>query len=464
MARSSPAMTQLKGCASKPPTILLGVFLTLLLGLAHTGSVQADNSNEIAGLISRAQGTYPASQLTLMCVAAHQNAAPVSETLSLLQKAGAHCVRSDNVWDLIERPGSAGSYDWSGADEFWQALCRAKIKPIMIATYNNPIYAPGRFRPIAGSFNIMAYRNFTVAMANHYISICPDMVEELFNEPSALNWTTVPWSGKNYAQMLAPVSAAIKAAQPRVTVYSGGIGFEPGPQETDWIKQMVGSGRTFPAVDAYAFHPYNYDQKNPAATLPPEQLLIDAKTFAEAAASTGQGKPVAFTEYGFPLQALGGDLKKQAIYVARGMLAAIIGHYPVQTYYDLIDDGSGTDLENSMGLFRNGASKAPYEMKPAGVAFAAITAAIAGVTAYTIAFDPAISAPTISFEKPGGKSLILWTYDASGPKSYAQPIGTFKQVGCKDVLGKAYPCSYSDGTLVVELTEAKGPVIVTALK
>jgi hypothetical protein len=440
------------------------VYLSLLLGLMQMGSAPASESAEIAELISRAEGTYPASQLTLMCIAAHQNAASPGQTLALLQKAGAHCVRSDNAWDLIERVGFAGSYDWSGSDEFWSVLCKAKINPIMIATYNNPLYAPARFRPIAGGVNITAYKNFTVAMADHYISICPNMVEELFNEPSALNWTTVPWSGTSYAAMLAPVSAAIKAAQPRVAVYSGGIGFDPGPEETDWIKQMVGAGKKFPAVDAYAFHPYNYDQKNPAATLPPEQLLIDAKTFAEASASTGQGKPVALTEYGFPLQALGGDLTKQAFYAARGMLAAIIGQYPVQTYYDLIDDGSGTDLENSMGLFRNGGAKPPYEMKPTGAAFAAITAAMAGATAYTIAFDPEISAPTVSFDRPEGKIFVIWTYDANGAKSYMREIGPFRQLGCKDVLGKSFACHYSNGTLSMALSERSGPIIVTALK
>jgi hypothetical protein len=440
------------------------VYLSLLFSLIRIGSALAADSNDIATLIARAEGTYPASQLTLMCVAIHQTTASPVQNLALLQKAGARCARSDNVWALIERTGSAGSYDWSVYDELWSSLCKARIMPIMIATYNNPLYSPGRFRPIAGAANIAAYKNFTVAMANHYISTCPNMVEELFNEPSAVNWTTIPWPGASYAAMLAPVSAAIKAAQPHVTVYSGGIGFEPGPDATDWITQMVGAGLKFPAVDAYAFHPYNYDQANPAATLPPEQLLIDAETFTEASASTGQGKPVALTEYGFPLQALGGDLRRQGVYVARGMLAAIIGQYKVQTYYDLIDDESGTDLENSMGLFRNGSSKTPYAMKPTGAAFAAITTAMAGAATYAIAFDPAISAPAISFDKPDSKVFVIWTYDINGTKSYEHPIGPFKQVSCKDVFGESYSCHYSNGTLSMALSEPSGPIIVTARK
>jgi hypothetical protein len=439
--------------------------LFLIFALAQIGPAFASGSGVIAALITAAQGTYPASELTLMCVAIHRSTAAALKNTVLLQKAGARCARADNVWSSIERVGAAGSYDWSDSDDLWLPLCKAGIKPIMLATYNNPIYAARVFAPIAGGVNVTAFKNFTVAVANHYISACPDMVEELFNEPSAINWTTVPWSGASYAAMLAPVSAAIKAAQPGVTVYSGGIGFEPGPEATVWIKQMVGAGLKFPEVDAYAFHPYDYDQYKPSATLPPEQLLIDARLFTDASASTGQSKPVVITEYGFPLQALGGDLTKQGVYVARGMLAAIIGHYGLSTYYDLIDDGTDeADRENTFGLFRNGSYKIPYEMKPAGMAFAAITSAMARAKAYTIAFDPAISAPTLSFEKAEGKAFVIWTYDTTGPKSYSRPIGPFKRVDCKDLFGKSYPCHYADGRLSMSLSESRGPVIVTAQK
>jgi hypothetical protein len=437
---------------------------SLFLGLAQGPGSSHAQPDDIAALMAAAEGTYPAAQLTVMCVAIHPATATPMQDLVLLKKLGVHCARSDNNWDSIERVGSAGVYRWEGFDAFWSPLCKAGIRPIMIATYNNPIYAARVFAPVEGGINIAAFANFAVAVANHYISICPNMIEELFNEPNESNWTTVPWSGASYALMLAPVSAAVKAAQPRVTVYAGGLGFNPGPESTAWIRQMVGAGLKFPAVDAYAFHPYNYDQKNPAATLPPEQLLIDAKAFAQAAASSGQHKPVALTEYGFPLPALGGDLTKQGVYTARGMLAAIIGRYPLLTYYDLVDDGTDGSLDNTFGLFRNGASKAPYEIKPAGVAFAAIMNAMARASAFTIAFDPTISAPTISFEKPEGAAIVIWTYDAKGKKSYARGIGAFKHVSCKDVFGKTYPCFYADRTLSMSLSESSGPIVVTAQK
>jgi len=449
----------------------------LLLGLIQVPGTSALRANDaqasddrggafqdIAALITAAQGTFPAAQLPLMCVSIHQATATPAQNLKLLQKIGAHCARSDNNWNSIEREGAAGTYQWDGFDDFWPVLCRAGIKPIMIVTYNNPIYAAGVFRPIVGGANIAAYQNFAVAIADHFISTCPNMVEELFNEPSANNWTTVPWSGKSYAQMLAPVSAAIKKAQPRVTVYSGGIGIDPDAPGS-WIKDMVSAGLRFPAVDAYGLHPYDSDEAFSNKTPPPEKLLVNAAHFAEDAAGAGQGKPIANTEYGFSLPSTGDDPVRQGIYVARGMLASIIGKYPLHTHYDLIDDGvDQTDHENTFGLFRNGDFKVPYEMKPAGRAFSTITSAMAKAKTFTVNFDAALSAPSIAFEKPGGTAFVIWTYDRNGSKSYEHPIGPFKQISCKDVLGKSYPCRYAGGTLSLSLTESGGPVVVTALR
>ncbi len=436
----------------------------LCLGLVPTIGLNAAPANEIATLIAAAQGTYPASKLPVMCVALHQSMASPSQNLSFLQKIGASCARADTSWAFVERAGSAGAYDWQVNDELWLPLCHAGIRPIMIAAYNNPLYAAGVFRPIMGGVNITAYKNFVVAIANHYSAICPHMAVELFNEPSASNWTTTPWSGASYALMLAPVSAAIKAAQPRVTVYSGGIGMDPHDPAT-WITQMASAGQRFTAVDAYALHPYFYETAPPLGTPVPEQLLVDASNFARYAGSAGQAKPIALTEYGFPLKLVQGDLNKQGIYMARGLLAAIIGRYPVQTIYDLVDDGTDdSNPENTYGLFRNGAAKIPYDMKPAAIAFQAITNAMAKAKTFTVSFDAAISAPTISFDKANNQIFVTWTYDASGPKSYERPIGSFRRLNCQDVLGKTYPCSYANGTLSMTLSEASGPIVVTALK
>jgi len=428
----------------------------------------------IGSAIEKAKGTYPATHMPQMCVAFHPTTPP-QQNLALIKMLGATCARTDNGWDQIER--EIGVYDWKNYDAIWLPLCKAHIRPIMIATYNNSLYAAGVFRAIAGQPDIEAFTKFAVAMANHYIGPCPDMIIELFNEPNAVNWTTVPWSGASYGAMLAPVSAAIKKAQPRVTVFSGGLGFDA--QNPDlWIADMVRGG-SFPAVDAYAFHPYHYDEKNPARTLPPEQLLIDAGRFTEhaghaksleaksleakslpaepVAAKPILAKPIALTEYGFPWKALGGDLKRQGLYTARAMLAAVIGRYPFQTIYDLVDDGTDyTNVQNTFGLFRSGT----YEAKPSGLAFMTIARAVADAKTITLDYDAAQMMPVLSFDKPQGKTLAVWTFDKSGAKTFSKAMDSAKRPSCSNTFGEPYPCLYQNGVVSFSFFETDAPILV----
>jgi len=413
----------------------------------------------IGAAIEKAKGTFPAARIPQMCVAIHPTTPP-EQNLVLIKKLGAACARTDNSWDQIER--EIGVYDWKNADAIWLPLCEAHIRPIMIATYNNPLYAAGAFRAIAGKPNIESFAKFTAAMADHYVKACPNMIIELFNEPNAVNWTTVPWSGASYAAMLSPISVAIKKAQPHVTVFSGGLGFDA--QNPDrWINDMVRAGNGFAAVDAYAFHPYNFDEKNPAKTLPPEQLLIDTSRFTD---NTKPGaKPVALTEYGFPLQALAGDLRRQGLYTARAMLAAIIGHYPFQTIYDLVDDGTDyTNVQNTFGLFRSGSYQKPYAIKPSGLAFMAITRTIADTRSVTLDYDADEMMPVLTFEKARGQALAVWTLGGTKPKAFSKKIDTAKNVDCTNAFGEPHPCRYQDGVLSFTFTETDAPILITAVQ
>jgi hypothetical protein len=455
------------GSPAQPQRLALRAFLLLaFLSIAGLDAASAADLTDIDAIdiaIGQAQGTYPAAKLPTMCVSIHQTTASPEQNLALLQKLRIPCARSDNLWHLIEA-GQGGHYDWSGADPLWSKLCNAGIRPIMIATYNNPIYAAGVFRPIAGEPDVTGFKNFAVAIADHYAGICPNLIEELFNEPNAINWTTTPWSGSSYAAMLAPVSAAIKTAHPAVTVFSAGLGFDAEDPST-WIAQMVTAGQTFHHVDAYAFHPYNYDERDAAKTPPPEHMLIDVGHFARDAGTSGQAKPIALTEYGFPLQALGGNLKRQGIYAARGMLAAIIGRYPFHTYYDLIDDGTDyTNAQNTFGLFLNENAAHPFAIKPAGLAFGAIMSAMAGAKSFSIGFDPRLSTASIAFQKTNATTYVFWTYDETGTKSVTQRLGSFQHVRCHDLFGTDHQCLYTDENLSLSLTEEEGPIIVTAVR
>lgn len=433
----------------------------VLLALGFSGNIIASLMPSIERSPYVRQGTFPPSRLPRICVSIHPSTASGTKNLALLQEVGATCARSDGAtWEGIET--SKGIYNWASQDSFWLPICRAGLSVIMVPTYNNTLYAPSIFRPIAAGANTQAFVNFAVAMADHYASRCPGgLTIEVFNEPNLPIWTSSQWTGSQYAPVLAAVSSAVKAAQPRVKVYSGGVSPGPGTQPPNVFAAEMTRAARFPHVDAYGVHPYNYSNSSPLRTPPPEQILIDLAAFRD---SLGRDrKPIANTEYGFPYHAVGNDLALQARYVARAMLATITGGYPLYTQYDLIDDGTDySNGENTFGLVYSGKAKPPYGMKPAGVAFEAVTRAMAGTKSYRVAYDVGQHVITIAFTKSAGKAFAIETWDADGPKSFLSSIGRFSTVTCQDVLGNPYACSYSDGKLSMMLTAASGPVIVTA--
>ncbi len=86
---------------------LIAIALTFFAGLAQMpgrSSALAAGSSEIGALIAEAQGTYPASQLTLMCVAVHHATATAAQNLALMQKLGTGCARVENNWGLDRTP------------------------------------------------------------------------------------------------------------------------------------------------------------------------------------------------------------------------------------------------------------------------------------------------------------------------------------------------------------------------
>jgi hypothetical protein len=407
------------------------------------------------------QGVFPASRLPQMCVAIHPSTATGFENLRLLQEVGASCARSDGeTWEGIET--SKGVYNWTSEDSLWLPICAAHLSAIMVLTYNNTLYAPSVYHPISPGQNALAFANFARATANHYAPRCTkSLAIEVFNEPNLLVWTTSQWTGHQYAPVLAEVASFVKSVQPRVKIYSGGVSPGDGTQPPNtFVAGMIGTA-SLVDVDDFAIHPYNFTESPTPPTPPPEHILLDLDSFAVSARR--DRRQIVNTEYSFPYQAVGNNLDVQGRYVARAMLATIIGGYPFYTHYDLIDDGTDYSVDqNTFGLLWNRSAKSPYALKPAGVAFKSITGAMSGTQSFRITYDHTHHVATITFTKSTGKVFAIETWDDDSSKSYSTSIGSFLSVSCKDVLGKPYACSYFNGTLSMLLTPAAGPVIVTA--
>ena len=469
--------------------ILLLLLVCLLAGFSQ-GQTQLTAVGVTSQFFYNANGTYTTSALSQWCVNAHTSTASASENVLLIQSVGATCARVDaSDWTNIE-PSIEGSYVWTGSDPLWNAVCAAGITPVFVATYNNALYASGQFEPITLGANATAYDNYNVAVVNRLVGTngCSSTsYAEIYNEENLTVWTTSIWTGAAYIGIASGAASAIKTAQPGVTVITGGVSPGTGTVPPQlFLGGIVGSSPTLTNISGYGLHPYNYNESTPVLTpLPAIQLELDTGIFSQVGGSgvgRATNKPIYITEYGFPLQAFGSapttcsspsTCQTQGYYMAYAMLTAVALQVPLFTEYDLIDDGtsySATD-QNTFGLFYNGSASSgnpvtgatPYGIKPQGTAFQSVTGCTSGTTGFTLSYNPANNVETETFNKSGSNAcLAVFTWDASTTKAFSQSIGTFSSVACKDVLGNAYSCTYSAPTLTMSVTEAAGPVIVTA--
>lgn len=456
--------------------------LAINVGLCFESSAQ--DMRAVARVVRDEAGTYSGSTLPKMCVNAHVKTATAAKTVTLLETLRAGCVRIDWNWDIIERD-RPGTYNWDGKtltdpsgavsfSSYFSTICGSGIQPILLAAYNNPLYAAGAFTAVSGPTNVEGYSNFGKALARQAKALkCPGPIIEAFNEPNLKIWTSgARWSGSDYAPVLRTFSAAVKTIGADVTVFSGGVSPGPGIMPVPWIMQLMSANTAFPDVDGLALHPYSYSQAADKIASPfPDQLLLDLKAFRAGSAGS---KPIAITEYGFPYTAVGNNLDMQGIYTGWAMLASIVAKVSYFASYDLVDDGLdyGATGENTFGLFFNGASSAghpvsdatSYGIKPAGTAFRSVTKTMASTKSYRISYDSAASAVVIAFEKSEGTTFAIWTTKRTRPQAYSAPIGQFGSVSCKDLLGKQLDCNYSGKNLSITLSVAVGPVLVTALR
>ena len=467
--------------------IALLLIALLFCGVGPGTSVITGLSQQ-ASFYYNANGTYSANLIPKWCVNAHAGTSSGPQTVSLMQALGARCARIDVTnWDAVEQ--SLGVYTWTTSDAMWSAVCGAGFQPIFLATYNNTLYgAASVFTPISGSTQINGYLSYVVSVLNRLVGTnsCTNPIAELFNEPNLTQWTTSTWTGSAYIGVASTVAAAAKAAQPSATVITGGASPGTGTVPPQlWLGGAVGSSPALTNISGYGLHPYNYNEGTPALTpLPAPQLAIDALAFSQVAASGiggGTSKPIYITEYGFPLQAFGAapsscaspsTCQTQGLYLAYAMLTAIPLFVPYFAPYDLVDGGTTyASDQNTFGLFYNGSASSgnpvtgatAYGIKPQGQAFQSITGCTSGATSFNLSYDATLNVETEAFTKSTGKCFAIFTWDASGIKSYSASIGAFSSVTCEDVFGNNFSCTYAGGTLSAAISTSVGPLIATAL-
>jgi hypothetical protein len=187
----------------------------------------------------------------------------LARDLDGVDAVGATWVRIDVNWAVIQARGPR-SYQWSPFDRTVRAALARGLSVLGVI-----VYSPGWAHPEGGSgsappTNLRAYASFARAAARHFRPLGVHAYE-IWNEPNIGEaWSPAPDPAR-YTQMLRLAYAAIKAADPRAKVISGGLA-PYGPygaadathmSPLDFLERMYQNGARG-SLDAVGWHPYNF--------------------------------------------------------------------------------------------------------------------------------------------------------------------------------------------------------------
>jgi hypothetical protein len=206
----------------------------------------------------RVRNTFGRSIFGIAAGGALQNEVPVTlrRDLTADRSAGSRWLRVDINWAQIQAAGPA-SYDWSAVDRLVRDARARGLKVL-----GGILYTPSWARP-AGTPAIWGpqpadYARFAAAAAAHYAGLGVHAYE-VWNEPNnTLFWAPRP-SPAAYAAVLRAAYPAIKRADPRASVITGGTAPEPSNGQTyspvDFLSGIYAHGGKG-SFDAVGHHPY----------------------------------------------------------------------------------------------------------------------------------------------------------------------------------------------------------------
>jgi hypothetical protein len=235
--------------------------------------------------------------------------------MNLMDHIGVHWLRAVFPWALVQ------GQDASSVDEEWTYLDRlvnyagALGMQIDAIVDNSPVWAETSVPHIAcanqPSFDLTAYANFAAEVAARYPTNVVSAIE-LENAPNLPgNWVTPDACG--YTELMRQSYPAIKAANPSVTVLTGGLGAQNAirkgqqgiagdiffGQMYDWGAQGL--------FDVLSWHPYSYPC-TPSQPCPKNRPWYKTPAVRKLMVDHGDGaKQIWATEFGAPTNGKLGD-------------------------------------------------------------------------------------------------------------------------------------------------------------
>ncbi len=180
----------------------------------------------------------------------------LKKELDAIEAAGARWLRMDINWAQIQDHGPT-RYEWGPVDKVVKGATARGIKVLGVIEYTPRWARPPGTPPTHGP-DPATYANFARKAAAHYSALGVHAYE-VWNEPNIPGFWTPRPDPAHYTRLLRAAYPAIKQADPKATVLTGGTApaFSDGTTywPTDWLLQIYanGGGGYF---DAVANHPY----------------------------------------------------------------------------------------------------------------------------------------------------------------------------------------------------------------
>lgn len=265
------------------------------------------------------------------------------QNLKLAKEAGAHGVRIDMWWGVIEP--APNQFDWSHPDRVMKEILDAGLEPLPILCYN-PKWDPDKSP--ATMETRRQFGNYVFEMVNRYKGRVHQW--EVWNEPNVDQfWTPAPNAG-DYTELLKTAYRKAKEADPHCTV----VGFCTAFVDEYFLRGCYENGAAG-NYDAVSVHSYS-STRNEADF---EQELLHLR---DLMTEFGDGdKPILITESGYgtincsliePM-----SYEDQAQWVVKKHLLAQANGVDSFYYFKLVDDPAEVAPDGAWGLIQSDYTK-----------------------------------------------------------------------------------------------------------
>ncbi|MDQ1522040.1 MAG: hypothetical protein QOI55_3113 [Actinomycetota bacterium] len=226
--------------------------------------------------------------------------AALARDTAAMAATGARWLRADFYWAIIQG-GGPESYDWTSADRVVQAATSRGMEVLALAAYSPEWARPPGTSDHHPPLDPDAYAKFLYQAAKRYAPLGVH-AWEIWNEPNVDTFWQPRPDPASYAAMLQRAYVALKSADPKAVVITGGLA--PGLDTSDgktlsahtFLSRVydAGAGGSF---DAVGLHPYSF----PAMPLDAKDwnTFYNAPTLYQVMVDHGDAKKRIWgTEYG----------------------------------------------------------------------------------------------------------------------------------------------------------------------